>query len=138
MEKEYVQALIIYIGGARLPHESMKGYLARVSLDSEVDFYSVRDAYYTGRASKNALAKFEKAAQSARRSHDLIAYVRIKLAIWEKHPELYRPWISATRSYLEQMDQIREAPSGSDEPCGDRDGPAEAAAARLAAAGAKA
>jgi hypothetical protein len=137
MEIEYVQSLILLIGGPRAPNESMKRYLVRVSLETDVDFYSVRDAYYTGRLSKNAQAKFEKAAKRARQTHDVIVYLQLKLAVWEKHPKDYQPQIDATRAYLGQLRQAGEAPSpvASSAGSGD-DGTAEAAAGRLAAASA--
>lgn len=111
MEKEYVQSLILLIGGPRAPDESMKEYLGRVSLYTGVDFYSVRDAYYTGRLSKNGQDKFEKAAKRARQPHDLIAYTEHKLAVWRKHPELYGPWIDAACKFLAEIRQ-HHRPSG--------------------------
>lgn len=120
MEKEYVQSLILLIGGAQLPNESMKEYLRRVSLYTGVDFYSVRDAYYTGRLSKNGQVKFEKAAKSARQPHDLIAYTEHKLAIWRRHPDLYRPWIDAACKFLVEIRQHPGAPGELDSP--DRSG----------------
>lgn len=139
MEKEYVQDLIILIGGAKLPEENKKAYLARVSLYIGVDYYSLRDAYYEGRMSKNTREKLEMAAQHARRPHELIAYTQRQLTIWEKDAERYRPWIDAARAFLVDLRREPEAGGGLD--CSERDcdGAAEAtAAAGLEAAAAKA
>lgn len=133
MEKEYVHAIIILIGGPQLPGESIKQYLGRVSLYTDVDFYSVRDAYYTGRLSKPAKAKFERAAQSVGQLHDVITYLRLKLTVWERQERL-RPLVDATRAYLVEVDRVRAAAGGGSEPVRAGDDRRRAAkAARLAA-----
>jgi hypothetical protein len=120
MEKEYVRSVIILIGGARLPDESMKQYLARVSLYTGIGYRPLRDAYYGQEIrpgvliSEQTKQKLEEAAQHARRPHEIIAYTEHQLAVWEADPARHRAWIDAARDFLAQLRRYHEGPGGGD------------------------
>lgn len=118
MEKAYIQALIIRIGGARATGESKKAYLARVAEYVDVPYRSLCEAYYGGYISKNTREKLEKAAKHARKPYYLVAVVEHQLRLWEADPKEYRPHIHAAREFLLQLrraDRIFVVPQGNDD-----------------------
>ena len=115
MENQYIRSVIILIGGAQLPGESIKRYLARVSLYTGIGYRSLCAAYYSKPGeyiSRNTLEKLERAAQSAKRPDELIAYTEHHLAIWEADPARHRPWIDAGRRFVAELRVYHEGQSG--------------------------
>lgn len=120
-EKEFIQSVVFLIGGEKTPDENMKRYLARAFLHAGVSWSCGRAAFYEGRMSDETRNKFEKAAQRARQTHDLVAYAKHKLVVWRKRPELYGPYIAATCRFLDEINSCSGTWSGSDAVAGDRD-----------------
>lgn len=114
MENSYIRSVIILIGGAQLPGENIKKYLARVSLHTGIGYRSLCAAYWGEYISRNTLEKLEKAAQSARRPEELIAYTEYHLAVWEADPARYRLWIDAARRFVGELRSYHEGPCGRD------------------------
>jgi len=115
MENSYIRSVIILIGGAQLPGENVKKYLARVALHTNIGYRSLCAAYYSKPGdyiSRNTLEKLEKAAQSARRPNELIAYTEYHLAVWEADPARYRPWIDAARRFVGELRRYHEGAGG--------------------------
>jgi hypothetical protein len=139
MENSYIRSVIILIGGAQLPGENVKKYLARVALHTDIGYRSLCAAYYSKPGdyiSRNTLEKLEKAAQSARRPNELIAYTEYHLAVWEADPARYRPWIDAACRFVGELRRYHEGQCGGTALAGPSDvGRAGGTAAASAVAG---
>ena len=114
MENEYTYSLVVAVGGVQLPGENTKTYLARVAETAGVGFYALRRAFYGEYVSKKVISKLEQAAKDARQADAAIASTEYYLKIWERNPELYRPWIDAAREFLDALHRYPETPGDFD------------------------
>lgn len=111
MQKKEIRELIIRITGPRLTGESMDQWLYRGAGYAGIGFPSFRKAWYGQEiavgiyTSKKTVQKLEKAARHAQRPQYLLDATRRQIQIWEREPELYQPFINASRHFVGEIER---------------------------------